>query len=151
MIASENNTCVEDYCSKGSYIIDVIGRTSSFDVSTSIRMGNTMCEETKWNSYSSIVCHVAEGCAFASRIIASAAIRPGSTTTGFTYFRLITSMDAPNGKVTGGLSLTLTGKGFGEADYTPRIRMADSACDAGECRIFRFRHYCSIATSSCYF
>ena len=130
MLASEDFTCPEEYCGKDDMIIDVIGKSINFDTSVGVRMGNTICEETVWNSGTSVVCHVAAGCAFVSRLIVSAGVRPGSTSTGFTYFRLITSMDAPNGKVTGGLSLTLTGRGFGKADYTPLIRMAESACDS---------------------
>jgi hypothetical protein len=130
MLASEDTTCPENFCSKEDYIINVIGKSVNYDTSVGVRMGDTMCEKTTWSSGTSIVCHVAQGCAFLSRLIVSAEVQPGSTSTGFTYFRLITSMDAPNGKVTGGLSLTLSGRGFGTADYTPRIRMAESACDS---------------------
>ena len=130
MLASEDTTCPEDYCAKEDYIINVIGKSINYDTSVGVRMGYTTCEKSTWSSGTSIVGHVAQGCAFLTRLIVSAGVQPGSTSTGFTYFRLITSMDAPNGKVTGGLSLTLSGRGFGTADYTPRIRMAESACDS---------------------
>jgi hypothetical protein len=111
-------------------IVEVHGRSNNLDISSMIRFGNTMCEETKWHSLSSIMCHVPEGCAFAGRVVMSAGVLASSISTGFTYYRDITSMEAPDGKVQGGLSLTLNGMGFGESDYSPAIRMADTFCDA---------------------
>lgn len=81
-------------------------------------------------SDSSLNCPVADGLALITKIATSVVVRPGSTSSGFTYFRDITSMESPNGKITSGLSLTLTGTGLGVADYTSRLRIGDSACDA---------------------
>ena len=128
-LASEDPTCPEEYCNKGNMTIDVIGRISDFDISSKIRLGHTLCEKTIWNSYSNIVCHVAEGLAFVTTLVATSGTSPGSLSTWFTYYRIITSMEAPNSKDNGGLSLTLNGQGFGEAVYMPRIRLAESSCD----------------------
>ena len=95
-------------------------------------MGFTDCAETNWISVSSLTCLLSSGLALIQEIAVSVDAQVGTDWTAFTYFRHILDMESPNGKVTGGLSITIDGKYLGDVDYTPLLRMGDTACDATE-------------------
>jgi hypothetical protein len=132
-LALTDDVCFEAFCGKNFSQLLIIGNNYGFVQSTVRgRIGFTTCAETIWLSVSSLTCKLAAGLALVPTIAVSVVVQVGTDLTAFTYFRRILSMESPNGKVTGGLSITIDGKYLGDADYTPQIRMGDTACDATE-------------------
>ena len=71
---------------------------------------------------SSILC----ACVLQATLGASA----GSASVAFTYFRKIYEMVTAGGQVVPQQSLTMTGTGFGVADYTSHVRIGEYGCEA---------------------
>jgi hypothetical protein len=132
-LALTDDVCFEPFCGKNFTKLAVAGNNYGFDQSSvRTRMAYTDCAETNWVSVSSLSCKLASGSALVQTIAVSVHGQVGTDFTAFTYFRHILSMESPNGKVTGGLSITLDGKFLGDVDYTPLLRMGDTACDVTE-------------------
>ena len=132
-LALTDDVCFEAFCGKNFSQILISGNDYGYvQSSVRTRMGSTDCAETIWVSASSLTCKLASGLALVQDIAVSVDVQVGTELTAFTYFRHILSMESPNGKVTGGLSITIDGKYLGDVDYTPLLRMGDTACDATE-------------------
>ncbi len=132
-LALTDDVCFESFCGKNFTKLAVTGNNYGFDQSSvKTRMAFSDCAETSWVSVSSLTCKLASGSALVQTIAVSVHGQVGTDFTAFTYFRHILSMESPNGKVTGGLSITLDGKFLGDVDYTPLLRMGDTACDVTE-------------------
>jgi len=94
------------------------------DASTRMRVGLTSCETTTWISDSATTCRAASG--GATRWVP----RMGATLSGAWSYNgaRATHAKAANGATTGGMFITLTGSGFGQSQFSARVRVGLSIC-----------------------
>ena len=115
----------------GSISLTVMGSAfSRWAVSSTLRMGHTAAEESIWTSESGVYCRIAAGVRTQLRTAVSVyAASIGTVSNTLTYDRPILDTIFPlNGPILGYMEITLSGSGFGTADYSPRIRVGDSNC-----------------------
>jgi len=117
----------------------------STDSTPEVRIGNTFCRESVWQSPSRIVCKLSPGVGegqvvstFASGLSDSSDIADSKATSAFGLFfsysaPVITDLKPLNGPTTGGYVVTITGRNFGNhwndrMAYDGRVRFNMSLC-----------------------
>jgi hypothetical protein len=110
--------------------ITVLGfNFSPVDRSSTIRVGVSSCEQTEWNSDTSLRCLVAIGSGIENSI---AITMSGLISTGFKAFSydspIITYVNRWNAPTTSGGTVTISGTNFGLSDLTLSIAVGESLC-----------------------
>jgi hypothetical protein len=108
----------------GSISISVTGSAfSNWLVSPKLRTGNTDAERSKWTSESQLYCRVGAGVQTQLRTAVSVYVSVGTVSKTVTYDRpILTSVNPLNGPILGRHQITLSGRGFGTADYSPKSK-----------------------------
>eukprot|EP00960_Hanusia_phi_P066527 766414-Hanusia_phi.AAC.3 len=119
----------------GSYEITLLGTgfgsQNRTGLSTLTRVGFTPCENSLWNSDTSILCFTPAGVHATQRIIITTGIRSSSLTESFSFERPILDDIIPgNAACTGRMSITIVGSNYGQSDYSGRPRIGGTACEA---------------------
>jgi hypothetical protein len=115
----------------GSVLITVMGSAfPTWSTSAAARVGGTVAEHSIWLSESKILCRSGAGVGIQLRTVISVYVASVSTVSDtFTYDRpKLQSVYPLNGPNIGFLSLTISGMGFGNADYSPRARVGETTC-----------------------
>ncbi|KAJ1478100.1 hypothetical protein T484DRAFT_1818743, partial [Baffinella frigidus] len=114
----------------GSQRVTFIGASFGlFDVSVGSRMGGSACEFSTWQSESSLLCLHPAGVGGNYSVVATVGELANSIQDTWTYAAPnITALDPGNGPVLGGLNLTVSGYGFGHADYGATGTLGDTGC-----------------------
>eukprot|EP00960_Hanusia_phi_P075581 768441-Hanusia_phi.AAC.22 len=132
-LESMNPSCTELYCGKNRTVLNGFGESfADMMISQSARMGQSSCSSTIWHSDTQVICFAANGLGVARGSVITVGVLVGSKNTAFTYYRKIQSVNTTDGKVSGNVSMTVLGTGFGSADYSPIIRIGNIYCDANK-------------------
>jgi len=123
--------------------LDGAGGLQNYNVS-----GGTSCETTRWLSETSASCKVAAGAGVEYGVSFTVGVQVGTQATGHFYSYdkpVMTAAFPANGPAYGGenvtlsfggelttYSITMLGRDFGRADYSPKARLGDTDCMAAQ-------------------
>jgi hypothetical protein len=110
--------------------ITVVGMNFvTVNLTPTIRIGATTCEQSVWIAQTSIRCKVAPGSGLAHNAIQTVSSVLGTGFLAFSYDSpVVTFVNPWNAPTTSGASMTISGTNFGSADLTPSISVGGSAC-----------------------
>ena len=120
---------------RGETVVQVVGITKGlWDHSIAARLDGTACENTIWQSDTSLSCKTARGAIGTRRFTVTSGVRAGSMTEMLTYdgpeTTAVVHADTTNLVLAGGKVLTFRGTSFGTFDSTSAARAGQTACEA---------------------
>ncbi|KAJ1471746.1 hypothetical protein T484DRAFT_1915855, partial [Baffinella frigidus] len=100
-------------------------------LSSGFRVGQTACEDTSWESATSVRCRVVQGAFGTQRVALTVGARGGTVTEAVTYDAAhVSHIRKTNVAVTGSMSMTVHGMGFAASLHTMAMRIGGgTACE----------------------